>query len=112
MLSARGCALRAWAHILRLFIDLCVCSVSMNALYGAANSVGEWQDGLVASLVRRAIDDSHEGPMPSRKWVQFDGPVDAIWIENMNTVLDDNKMLVSGGSTCLALCGARFSDPC
>eukprot|EP00304_Pavlova_gyrans_P012708 CAMPEP_0206041750 /NCGR_PEP_ID=MMETSP1466-20131121/6142_1 /ASSEMBLY_ACC=CAM_ASM_001126 /TAXON_ID=44452 /ORGANISM="Pavlova gyrans, Strain CCMP608" /LENGTH=4121 /DNA_ID=CAMNT_0053416453 /DNA_START=38 /DNA_END=12403 /DNA_ORIENTATION=- len=65
-------------------------SVTMGELYGSVNAMTqEWSDGLVPTLVRMAVADE----TLNRKWIVFDGPVDAIWIENMNTVLDDNKML-------------------
>uniref|UniRef100_A0A3Q3F7C1 Dynein heavy chain hydrolytic ATP-binding dynein motor region domain-containing protein n=1 Tax=Labrus bergylta TaxID=56723 RepID=A0A3Q3F7C1_9LABR len=63
-------------------------SVTMGELYG------EWLDGLMALSVRDAVNDTSD----DHKWVICDGPVDALWIENMNTVLDDNKMLCLANS--------------
>ncbi|XP_047189968.1 dynein axonemal heavy chain 6 isoform X2 [Scophthalmus maximus] len=70
-------------------------SVTMGELYGEVNTLTmEWRDGLMALSVRDAVNDTTD----EHKWVICDGPVDALWIENMNTVLDDNKMLCLANS--------------
>eukprot|EP00106_Octopus_bimaculoides_P013835 XP_014781277.1 PREDICTED: dynein heavy chain 6, axonemal-like [Octopus bimaculoides] len=70
-------------------------SLDIEELYGGINKVTmEWHDGLLALAVRAACNDTSD----NHQWVICDGPVDALWIENMNTVLDDNKMLCLANS--------------
>jgi dynein heavy chain len=65
-------------------------AITMGELYGEYNEITQdWKDGLASSIMRTFSEREDK----ARKWVVFDGPVDALWIENMNTVLDDNMML-------------------
>ena len=62
----------------------------MGELYGEVDfTTQEWSDGLASKIIRaNSILEGEE-----RQWTVFDGPVDALWIENMNTVLDNNMKL-------------------
>ena len=65
-------------------------SIIVEQLYGAPDPVSQdWKDGVLAQGIRKFCDNLTEG----YQWIVLDGPVDAKWIESMNTVMDDNKKL-------------------
>ena len=49
----------------------------------------EWTDGILTYAIRKAAADNSG----KRMLVIFDGPIEPDWVENMNSVLDDNKRL-------------------
>lgn len=65
-------------------------AVSLGELYGEFDlNTNEWTDGILSTIMRQTCADER----PDEKWIVFDGPVDTLWIESMNSVMDDNKVL-------------------
>jgi len=69
-------------------------AITSNELYGIMTKTKEWRDGAIAVIMRNMSKEMN-GYKPSHvhKWVILDGDIDAEWIESMNTVMDDNKVL-------------------
>jgi dynein heavy chain len=65
-------------------------AVTNAQLFGEQSaSSGEWVPGILAEIWKKVNIKTNK----FTTWIICDGPVDAIWIESMNTVLDDNRML-------------------
>uniref|UniRef100_H3HCG5 AAA+ ATPase domain-containing protein n=1 Tax=Phytophthora ramorum TaxID=164328 RepID=H3HCG5_PHYRM len=71
-------------------------AVTSDELYGYMTLSKDWKDGVLSIIMRgMAKNYSEQGFYESQsyKWVVLDGDIDAVWIESMNTVMDDNKVL-------------------
>ncbi|XP_069917496.1 dynein axonemal heavy chain 9 isoform X2 [Oryctolagus cuniculus] len=73
-----------------VWTDLNPKAVTNDELFGIINpATREWKDGLFSSIMRELANLTHDGS----KWIVLDGDIDPMWIESLNTVMDDNKVL-------------------
>jgi len=65
-------------------------AIRAQEMYGEVDGMsGEWTTGCFAAIWAKCNSRDQKNIM----WIVMDGPVDAIWIEDLNTVLDDNRIL-------------------
>ena len=68
-------------------------AITKDDLYGRLDSTTlEWTDGVFTHILRK-IAENVRGESSKRHWIIFDGDVDPEWAENLNSVLDDNRLL-------------------
>ena len=82
------------------YTDLNPKAVTNDELFGYVNAASrEWKDGLFSNIMRDLANLSCEGP----KWIVLDGDIDPMWIESLNTVMDDNKILTLASNERIAV---------
>ncbi|KAM7121693.1 dynein axonemal heavy chain 11 [Molossus nigricans] len=80
--------------------DLNPKAVTTDELFGFMHhATREWKDGLFSSILREQANLIHDGP----KWIVLDGDIDPMWIESLNTLMDDNKVLTLASNERIAL---------
>lgn len=48
----------------------------------------QWMDGILSAILKRICEEK-----TYQQWMVLDGPVDTLWIESLNSVMDDSKLL-------------------
>lgn len=65
-------------------------SITIAQLYGKYDvASNEWKDGILA-INFRELNKMHDD---GKKWLIFDGAVDSLWMDNIHSLLDDNRTL-------------------
>ena len=69
---------------------------SVTELYGVLDpNTRDWTDGLLSSIFREINRPSEK---MEKKYLVFDGDVDSLWVESMNSLMDDNRLLTLANS--------------
>ncbi|XP_057654279.1 dynein beta chain, ciliary-like [Diorhabda carinulata] len=83
-----------------VYADLNPKAVTNDELFGIINpATREWKDGLFSVIMRDQANLTGDGP----KWIVLDGDIDPMWIESLNTLMDDNKVLTLASNERIAL---------
>eukprot|EP00760_Papus_ankaliazontas_P008674 PhM_4_TR13906/c0_g1_i1/m.49396/K10414/DYNC2H, DNCH2; dynein heavy chain 2, cytosolic len=65
-------------------------AISRNQLLGHMDlDTREWHDGVLTSAAKKVVKESQD----VHSWIYCDGDIDPEWVEALNSVLDDNKLL-------------------
>jgi dynein heavy chain len=75
-------------------------AISTDELYGYSDDQNppQWHDGILSNVLKRICQEKVE-----QRWMVLDGPVDTLWIESMNSVLDDSRLLTLTNGDRIAL---------
>ncbi|KAG7392404.1 hypothetical protein PHYPSEUDO_000812 [Phytophthora pseudosyringae] len=85
---------RALAKHLTIYESVNPKAITADELYGYMTLDNDWKDGVLSSIMRNMSKNvAPYSESQTYKWVVLDGDIDAVWIESMNTVMDDNKVL-------------------